>query len=1270
MKKIKRIIENLKQQKKIFLIAIIFILLIIPVFAFSYYYPENVVSKTINPITSKMVFLAQLDLGSKKGGSGTITATAEKRVLIQTEVDPYFPCYIKNENTIKCEAITEEKKNKYSNELSLTDKADLSSKGIPIKNIHGNVIKEKNIDWNKDTEIKVDLSNLGSFKIGFASNMYNIVDLSVGVFNQTHEVGNVYLDSGKLIGNYFSQILDLNTTKTISNVSFAKSPADANIYVSVRSHNMTNTTDVLDDLYGYYKLDGDATDFSKFTNNTGTLTGAIPFNVSGYYDGAGEFSDGKYITVEDDDSLDFADQVTIIMWVNPSIIDTSNRVLAIKGGNFRLDATRAYTNTIIWGVGLDGAVRTTAGGALPTNKWTQVAVTYSSTTQMIYIYQSGHQTGSRNLGSFSNKMEVNTENLEIGGSAGAFGEFDGKIDEVMIFNRTLSQSEIIELNNSQLSPWSDWSSDVYSDFGSISVDDGRFVQIKSGLEREDPGSIIYLENFTIGYREIGAEAPYIDNVPIVTLETEDNKIFDTRNATLNISTLDDFDIVNISIFTNHTGTWKLNATVFFTGDDDPSANASFVINTTADGTYIWNALACDNSTAVQCEFASLNKTFEITECVDTDCYPYLCNDATGTCYKDGECTSHSFVNDSSFCNADRNAETAYVDTLDCAFKEYATLDDDPVCTSQLLGFCYPDIQVGEWINKEFCTDASNGCVHDNQEYGQSEAICDYGDGGNNHFLCSGTDGIWTETDCGDSGDPFNAIAKTVLGHTYCGYYSAQSCNTNDGCTPTLSSLENDCGNYFYNETSKMCGNYDANDDKYACDTNCMTGCTPGVDCFDLDICNEGVGYTLSADCLTCTPPPGDNPPAVTLKNPSDGTTINTLQVEFEYTVSEDHKIVNCSLYHNSTGNWHLNLTNLTAVDWGGVTSNYFYQNFSEGDIATWNIECYDNSTEGFVDWGVNRTFTIDTTYEGIIGFEIYNQTENAEDMAFGVFPNEGFTNATGDLYVEEDLSVAGEIISPDGDVDIPKLKISNFLDFIASGLTGVRFSNPFSEYIKFQGKASGGNILFGLYESNPLITTLSGSKIKFGKDIEVDGDAKFINTNITGNLYVTNINPDGDALYIGGEFGDGGITMQDGDIFAQTLTLEGGSFTAEGGTVTGDWVPTSPDVYDLGNYTNKWRHLFARDINVTEVYINNLAISPFIYNMTTATTDIYGKWWYNETLTMISKSNIFQEQQIFSKGMNVTGNITFMDETTKIQYKGANTTIWLDGTGNINTKYG
>ena len=76
-------------------------------------------------------------------------------------------------------------------------------------------------------------------------------------------------------------------------------------------------------------------------------------------------------------------------------------------------------------------------GALPANQWTHVAGTYDGAQLRLYL--NGSQVASQ---ARTGSLQVTGSPLRIGGNTYSTEFFPGRIDEVRVYNRALSQSEI------------------------------------------------------------------------------------------------------------------------------------------------------------------------------------------------------------------------------------------------------------------------------------------------------------------------------------------------------------------------------------------------------------------------------------------------------------------------------------------------------------------------------------------------------------------------------------------------------------------------------------------------------------------------------------------------------------------------------------------------------------------------------------------------------------------------------------------------------------
>ena len=172
----------------------------------------------------------------------------------------------------------------------------------------------------------------------------------------------------------------------------------------------------------------------------GTLSGPT-WSASGRTGGALAF-DGvnDFVTVPDHSELDLTNAMTLEAWVNPSALGTTWRTVLFKEQAAHMTyALYASTSTgRPTGQVYVGGQRDARGpAALATGTWTHLAATYDNATLRLYV--NGAQAATL---ATSGPATVSTGPLKLGGNA-IWGEwFAGRIDDVRVYNRALSASEV------------------------------------------------------------------------------------------------------------------------------------------------------------------------------------------------------------------------------------------------------------------------------------------------------------------------------------------------------------------------------------------------------------------------------------------------------------------------------------------------------------------------------------------------------------------------------------------------------------------------------------------------------------------------------------------------------------------------------------------------------------------------------------------------------------------------------------------------------------
>ena len=176
------------------------------------------------------------------------------------------------------------------------------------------------------------------------------------------------------------------------------------------------------------------------TGNTGTIAGAT-WSSAGKNGGALSFDgSGDMVTVAGSPSLDLNAAVTLEAWVRPTTLGGDWRTVLVKERPGHLNYA-LYAHDGGPGpsghVNVGGSDRFSAAPPVPANAWTHLATTYDGTSLKLYV--NGVVATTLAVGG---PIATATNPLRIGGNS-VWGEwFNGLIDDVRVYNRALSPSEI------------------------------------------------------------------------------------------------------------------------------------------------------------------------------------------------------------------------------------------------------------------------------------------------------------------------------------------------------------------------------------------------------------------------------------------------------------------------------------------------------------------------------------------------------------------------------------------------------------------------------------------------------------------------------------------------------------------------------------------------------------------------------------------------------------------------------------------------------------
>jgi hypothetical protein len=194
--------------------------------------------------------------------------------------------------------------------------------------------------------------------------------------------------------------------------------------------------------YGFNEGSGSSVADSSGNGNNGTFANGS-WTTAGRFGAAAVFNGtSSMVTIPDSNSLDLTTGISIEAWVYPTVQPTGWRAIVTKERPnsvvYYLHAGSSSSNRPATGVVVGSTEQTLFGGTrLAANTWVHLTATYDGANQRLYV--NGVQVASR---AQTGPIVTSTGALRIGGNS-VFGEFfNGRIDEVRIYNRALTQAEI------------------------------------------------------------------------------------------------------------------------------------------------------------------------------------------------------------------------------------------------------------------------------------------------------------------------------------------------------------------------------------------------------------------------------------------------------------------------------------------------------------------------------------------------------------------------------------------------------------------------------------------------------------------------------------------------------------------------------------------------------------------------------------------------------------------------------------------------------------
>jgi glucose/arabinose dehydrogenase len=241
-------------------------------------------------------------------------------------------------------------------------------------------------------------------------------------------VGTSYSDVNLLAGNYYYRVA---AEDGVGNVGPTTNEAVGAVQSAPPAGGLVAA-------YNFDESSGSAVNDKSGLGNTGTATGG-PLRVPGHTAGSLSF-DGidDVVSVPNSASLSLTTGLTLEAWVKPSQLGSTWRTVALKerpGG--MCWALYAHDSNGTAAHIVTATTSTANGGRLTLNTWTHLAATYDGS--VLALYRDGSLVSSTLA---SGALVTSTGALKIGGNSIWSEPFAGVLDDLRVYNRALTASEI------------------------------------------------------------------------------------------------------------------------------------------------------------------------------------------------------------------------------------------------------------------------------------------------------------------------------------------------------------------------------------------------------------------------------------------------------------------------------------------------------------------------------------------------------------------------------------------------------------------------------------------------------------------------------------------------------------------------------------------------------------------------------------------------------------------------------------------------------------
>ncbi|MFK8067883.1 MAG: DUF4347 domain-containing protein, partial [Gammaproteobacteria bacterium] len=212
------------------------------------------------------------------------------------------------------------------------------------------------------------------------------------------------------------------------------------------------TLDISSSLVAHYEFEengGSTATDTTTNNNDGTWTNAPSWDsdsaIGGYsLDFTGDaINANEVISVPNDVSLDFSSDFSVAFWYNSSVSqDNSTRIIGSHDGSDGFSIFADNDGSLNFFVEDSSNIysQSETGGFIADGNWHHVVATVTSGTLRLYIDSASSGSSGGTLG-----IANPSTPLTIGGESTTISDYEGKLDDVRVYVRALSASDVTEL---------------------------------------------------------------------------------------------------------------------------------------------------------------------------------------------------------------------------------------------------------------------------------------------------------------------------------------------------------------------------------------------------------------------------------------------------------------------------------------------------------------------------------------------------------------------------------------------------------------------------------------------------------------------------------------------------------------------------------------------------------------------------------------------------------------------------------------------------------